>query len=153
MRPSFFVRLGIAVCGTLALWLFSAPVADAAPLSRHHRARVNRPWESRPAHRRARAHAAFNRTVSPWVHALASRQRMVLRAVRPRVERRRTTSLPGNDAAALQSNTAALGGEDDQLLASLELLGVLAPAQYRITIKEAIAPRAPRGPPRVTCVA
>jgi hypothetical protein len=152
MRPSFFVRLGIAVCGTLALWLFSAPVADAAPLSRH-RTHVIRPWESRPAHRRARIHAAYNRTVRPWVHALASRQRVVLRAVRPRVERRRTTSLPGNDAAALQSNAAALGGEDDQLLASLELLGLLAPAQYRITIKEAIAPRAPRGPPRVTRIA
>jgi hypothetical protein len=155
MRPSFFVRLGIAVCGTLFLWLLSASIADAAPVSRRH-ARVTRPqYESRHAPRRVRARVRVDQEAGGRsLHYFLRSPRLISRHVNAWLERRRTSPLRDHDAAALQNSTLALGGEDDLLvLASLEPLGVLPSPQCRIPIKGAVTPRSPRGPPPVTCVA
>jgi hypothetical protein len=147
--------MGIAVCGTLFLWLLSASIADAAPVSRRH-ARVTRPlYESRHAPRHVRARARLDQEAgSRSLHYFLRTRRLVSWNMNAWLERRRTSPLRDHDAAALQNGTLALGGQDDLLvLASLEPLGVLPSPQCRITINGAVTPRSPRGPPHVTCVA
>jgi hypothetical protein len=164
MRSSYFMRLGITVCGTLAVWLLSVPMADAAPVSRRH-TRVARPmWESRPAPHRVRARstfdrsrqrAAFDQSRPRAVHylSLLRKHRLVSRPMTAWLERRHTTPFHDNNDEALQNSAAAIGDQDDLLPALLEPLGVLASSQCRIPIDDVIAPRSPRGPPQVTCVA
>jgi hypothetical protein len=152
MRPSFLARLGFVLGSTLSLWLLSAPIVDAAPISRRH-ARVSRAlYEARPAPRRIRARAPDEQSPARSVRYLLRTHPRVSRHVSAWLERRRASPLRDNEAAALQNSTAALGGEDDQLLlSSLEPLGVLTAACCPVTIRATVAPRSPRGPPVVTC--
>jgi hypothetical protein len=149
MVPSFFLRLVVTVCSTLALWLSTVSPADAAPVAKRH-ARVARAmWESRPAPRRARARAAVERSRPRAVHylSLLRQHRLVPHPPTTWLERRHTTPFRDNSDEALPNSTAALGGQDDLLLASLEPIGVLAAQRCRIPINGVIAPRSPRGPP------
>jgi hypothetical protein len=151
MRSVSFVRLGIAVCAALALWLASAPMAEAAPLAKRHNARVARCLcESRRLPRRLPARATFDRSQHrPAYYVLRTPRLVVHRHVSTWLERGRGAKpLRDGDSAALQSNAAAVSGEDDQhLLASLEPLGMLAAPQSRIIFNGAVTPRSPRGPP------
>ena len=151
MRPASFVRLGIAVCGALALWLVSASTVEAAPVAKRHQTRVARCLcESRPMPRRLRARPTFERSAHRTAYYILRTERLVVhRNVSSWLERgRRAKPLRDGDAAALQNSAAAVSGEDDQLLlASLEPLGMLAAPQTRITVNGVVTPRSPRGPP------
>jgi hypothetical protein len=151
MRSLSFVRLGIAVCGALALWLVTAPMAEAAPVAKRHHARVARCLcESRRLPRRLPARAAFDRSEHRTAYYILRTPRLVVhRHVSTWLEQgRRAKPLRDGDSAALQSNAAAVSGEDDQhLLASLEPLGMLAAPPRRIIFNGAVTPRSPRGPP------
>ena len=119
MRSVSFVRLGIAVCAALALWLASAPMAEAAPLAKRHHARVARCLcESRRLPRRLPARATFDRSQHrPAYYVLRTPRLVVHRHVSTWLERGRGAKpLRDGDSAALQSNAAAVSGEDDQHL-------------------------------------
>ena len=145
MRRSLFVRLSVAVCGTLACWLLAAP-ADAATAARHH-VRAFRCLCERPVAKRLRPRTFDRSAVRNASHYFVRAHRFVQRHPTEWLQRRPSTPLPGHDTAALQNSADALGEDDLLLLTALEPLGVLASPQDRITVNGAVAPRAPRGPP------
>jgi len=140
------VRLGIALCGTLAFWLLSAPTVDAAPHARHS-ARVSRSLDERSVQRRVRARAATQRSGRHAAHYLLRAERLVRSHVAEWLERGQTFPLGDHDAATLQNTAAAVGGDDHLLGWSLTPLGLLSTNRTRLTPGGVVAPRAPRGPP------
>jgi hypothetical protein len=136
MRGSTFVRLVAVGAGSLALWLVTASVADAAPRRHHGRAPRN-VCDARLAPARIAARAKpFSSTV----------KRLVRRHVFNVLQRTRIKPL-ADDEAAIQ-NGAAVGAHDDlQPLSTLQPLGVLAPRQYALFSHRPVTRRSPRGPP------
>lgn len=149
MRPSSFVRLGIAVCGVLLLSLLSATVAHAAPSSKRHARFVSRArCEARVSPRRVKAaRVKANRQTASYRPYFVRTPRLLHRRVSEWLERSRRRPLRDTDAAALQGSTPAVHACDDLLPASLEPLGVLASPQCPVPISGAVARRSPRGPP------
>src|SRR6266536_103396 len=124
MRRPFFVRLSVAACGTLAIWLFSAPAAEAAPAPRRHARVVRCLCDARSMARRVRARGTL-RMVRPVGRYLVRTHRFVQRHPTAWLQRRPANPVPGHDAAALQNSADALGGDDLLLLTALEPLGLL----------------------------
>jgi len=150
MRSSLFKRLGLRVGCALALWILGAPALDAAPLAKPSTRVARATWESRPASRRVRTHIGLDRPRPRDVHysSLLRKQRPLFRHVTTTwLERRHTTPFRDNNEEALQNSTAALGDQDDLLLASLEPIGILVAQPFRIPINGVVTPRSPRGPP------
>ncbi len=144
MRLSSGVRLGFALCGTLAVWLLSVPSAEAAQPARRH-SRVSRAADERPALRRVRARNGVQRSGRHVAKYLLRSERLVHRSVPDYLGRGQTMPLAGHDTAALQTS-AAVGG-DDLLPAGLRPLGVLSPPTLHPTFVSVASPRSPRGPP------
>ena len=86
--------------------------------------------------------------VRPVGRYLVRTHRFVQRHPTAWLQRRPANPVPGHDAAALQNNADALGGDDLLLLTALEPLGLLSSSHDRLITKNAVAPRAPRGPPQ-----
>jgi hypothetical protein len=145
MRHSSLQRLGIALCGTFLLCLFSVAVADAAP-SLARRVSPKQCSGSRVTPCRAKAKASKGR--SPHNPYAVRVQRLVHRQPGSSwLERSRPDPLRANDDAALQDRTAVGSGEDDLLPASLQPLGELASLPGPISKSAVVSRHSPRGPP------
>jgi hypothetical protein len=152
MRPSFFVRLGIAACGTLALCLLSVAIADASPAPRRAARIARTACDSRPMLRRcSRGRPGLEQVSRRSILYLLRTQKLVRHHPAEWLERQRTSPLRDTGAAALQSNVAAVDGEGDLQIESLRPLGILFSPPTRITVHGSVTPRSPRGPPAVTC--
>jgi hypothetical protein len=143
MRFPSPLRLGIAICGTVLLCLFSVAAADAAPA--HARAASHKQCggKSTPCRVKARS-AKAKQSPSPYFVRV---QRLVHRHPGSWLERSRTVPLRENDDATLQDRTAAVSGQDDLLVASLEAIGVLPTPRCPLAVSVIVDRHSPRGPP------
>jgi len=143
MRFPSPLRLGIAICGTVLLCLFSIATADAAPA--HARVASHKQCGGKLAPCRVKARSAkAGQSTSPYFVRV---QRLVRRHPGSWLERSRTVPLRENDDAALQDRTAVVSGEDDLLVASLEAIGVLSTPRCPLAISVIVDRHSPRGPP------
>ena len=140
MLLSHAVRLVIVAAGALVPSLFAAAIVDAssarlpARYARHSSRLVCDPLV--PSHK-ALARTGFSGRAS----------RIVLRDVVTVVQCSHTKAL-GDDDAAIQNGTSAVGGEDDQrVLTALEPIGMLSPQQCQLPSHHVVSRHSPRGPP------
>lgn len=141
MRFPSPLRLGIAICGTVLVCLFSIATADAAPSRARAVSHKQCGGKLTPCRVKARSAKAEK---SPYFVRV---QRLVRRHPGSWLERTRTIPLRENDDAALQDRTAVVSGEDDLLVASLEAIGVLPTPRCPLAISVIVARHSPRGPP------
>ena len=143
MRFPSPLRLGIAICGTVLVCLFSIATADAAPTRARAVSHKQCGGKLTPCRVKARS-AKAGKSPSPYFVRV---QRLVRRHPGSWLERSRTIPLRENDDAALQDRTAVVSGEDDLLVASLEAIGVLPTPRCPLAISVIVARHSPRGPP------
>jgi hypothetical protein len=129
--------LVLAAAGSLALWLLSTSIADAAPVVRRHHARSPRvAWG-----------AATGTESRPFTRARFLRRALVVhRRVVAKLQRSRAKALTDYDEGI--QNTAAVGGDVElRLITVLEPIGMLAVAHCQLTSHRTVSRRTPRGPP------
>ena len=139
MRRSTFVRLMAATAGTLALWLASTSVADAAQTRRH------RAQRQRQAGRVCDAGRPFAPRAGTYSTPV---RRLVRRHIFPHLQRIHLKPL-GDDDAAIQNGAAIREHDNRRLLADLEPIGLLPASHVELFSHRNVSRRSPRGPPRV----
>jgi hypothetical protein len=128
------MRLVMVAAGSLALWLLSTSVADAAPVRRHHARSARVVWSAGPESPPFTRARLFRRTLVVHRHAV------------PTLQRSRAKALTDFDEGI--QNTAAVGGEGElRLVTVLEPIGMLAVLHCQVTSHRTISRRTPRGPP------
>jgi hypothetical protein len=137
MRRPFFVRLTLATLGTLALWLASTSVAQAATARRHRQQHHSRPQArvceaDRPAPRAV----TYSKPV----------RKMVRRNVFPLLQRTLARPLLDDDAA-IQNGAAAGEHDNREFVAGLKAIGLLASSHSALLSHSTVSRRSPRGPP------
>ena len=137
MRRSTFVRLMTATAATLALWLASTSVAEAAQ-TRRHRA---------PRHRPAGRVCDASRSFAPRAGTYSTPvRRLVRRHIFPHVQRIHLKPLVDDDAA-IQNGAAIREHDSRRLLADLQPIGLLHASSVELFSHRNVSRRSPRGPP------
>jgi len=124
----------MAAAASLALWLLSTSIADAAPVRRHHARSPRAAWATGPVSRPFSRARFFSQTVVVHRHVVA------------KLQRSRAKALTDYDEGI--QNTAAVGGEGElRLITVLEPIGMLAVPHCQLTSHRTVSRRTPRGPP------
>jgi hypothetical protein len=140
---AYAIRSLRAATGILLLWLFAAPVADAAPPARHPSVGAVCDAQTLTLRKLRRQPRSFGGPLK----RLARRALMPLSETGSRMLHGSRAHLDDDEAAIQNDAPAASIDDDEQPVPALRPLGVLHSTLSQHPSSRAFSPRSPRGPP------